>query len=220
MAHSVDKNYLTRQLSLDPRSAAARIVLQRNEQLGLTSARQSATAEGSAQDAKGVRSKLETIRNQFWTLPLEELHSQLSAIDLRSYPELAIVVEQLQQAAKVRDQFPRLAERLNGDLGLFHCVKQSVTMPPRDVAGMKESVMRALLIGENDKSYKATAKLIKEEFHEIYALQHEWFDDILKSKRLGRDTVARGNGFNFGAPIWVYVVLLTLFLRGCGMLMR
>ena len=31
-------------------------------------------------------------------------------------------------------------------------------MPPRDVAGMKESVMRRLLAGEDAKSYKAAAK--------------------------------------------------------------
>lgn len=220
---SLDERYLKQQLSLDPRAAATRIVVQRNEQLGLVPAGQpvsNALPSQSLQAAAGARSVLASIRNQFWTLPLDTLKRQLAEVDLRPYPELSIVVDQLQQAAAVRDDFPRLAKRLDDDLGLFHCVKQSVTMPPRDVAGMKESVMRALLNGENEKTYKATAKIVKDEFPQIYALQREWFEDILKAKRLGRDTQARSDSFALGAPVWVFALLFMLLLRGCVSIMR
>ena len=222
MTRSVTPAYLKQQLQMDPRVAAEQIIALRNTQLGLSSASGSSLASRMQppQAVAGARSAIATIRSQFWSLPIESLNRQLSEIDLRPYPELANVVDQLKQAAAIRADFPRLAQRLEGDLGLFHCVKQSVTMPPRDLAGMKESVMRALLRGENVKSYKSAAKIIQEEFPRIYALQHEWFDDILKTKRLGRDTAARNQGFTFGAPNWVFAILIILLIRGCASLMR
>ena len=166
MTRSVTPAYLKQQLQMDPRVAAEQIIALRNTQLGLSSASGSSLASRMQppQAVAGARSAIATIRSQFWSLPIESLNRQLSEIDLRPYPELANVVDQLKQAAAIRADFPRLAQRLEGDLGLFHCVKQSVTMPPRDLAGMKESVMRALLRGENVKSYKSAAKIIQEEF--------------------------------------------------------
>lgn len=222
MSRSLDIDYLKQQLSLDPRIAADQIVALRNQQLGLTLGGNQAVVENpvAPQPVASARSAIETIRSQFWTLPLDVLNRKLSEIDLRPYPELATVVEQLQQAAAVRADFPRLAQRLGSDLALFHCVRQSLTMPPRDVAGMKETVMRSLFNGETIRSYKATAQIIREEFPQIYALQYEWFDDILKAKRLGRDTTARNQEFKFGAPIWVFALLFLLLLRGCASLLR
>lgn len=222
MTRPVSPDYLTRQLRMDPRTSAARIIALRRWQLGIESPSsiESVQRLQSPQAAASSRSAIETIRNQFWSLPLDSLNLQLSEIDVRPYPELANVVDQLKQAAAIRADFPKLAQRLDGDLGLFHCVKQAVTMPPRDVAGMKESVMRRLLAGEDAKSYKAAAKIIKQEFPSIYALQPEWFDDIIKAKRLSRDTFALSQEFSFGAPNWVFAILFILLLRGCASLMQ
>ncbi len=87
-------------------------------------------------------------------------------------------------------------------------------MPPRDVAGMKESVMRRLLGGEDVKSYKAAAKIIKQEFPAIYALQREWFDDIIKAKRMSRDTFALNPDSDSVRPTGCSRFLFILLLRG------
>ncbi len=221
MTRPVTADYLKQQLAMDPRGSAARIIALRARQLGLAS-----SGVGAAQQLQppravaDARKAIDAIRGQFWTLPINALNQQLMAIDLRPYPELATVVDGLKRAAAIRAEFPKLAQRLNGDLGLFHCVKQAVTMPPRDVAGMKESVMRSLLAGENIKAYKSAAKVIKEEFPAIYELQREWIDEILKAKRLRRDTAARSQEFTFGAPSWVFAILFILLLRGCASLMQ
>lgn len=222
MTRPVTPEYLKRQLELDPRTSAARIIALRGRQLGLATATRKEAIQSlqTPQAVAGARSALESIRSQFWTLPLDQLHQQLAEIDLRPYPELANVVEQLQQAATIRAEFPKLAQRLNGDLGLFHCVKQSVTMPPRDVAGMKESVMRSLLAGENVKSYKSSANIIKTEFPQIYALQREWFDDILTSRKMRRDTLALSEDGSSAVPRWIFIILFILLMRGCVSLMR
>ena len=127
MTQPVSPGYLIRQLKMDPRASAARIIALRRSQLGIESASSSQSGQRlqTPQAVANARSAIETIRNQFWSLPLESLNSQLSEVDVRPYPELANVVEQLKQAAAIRADFPKLAQRLNGDLGLFHCVKAS-----------------------------------------------------------------------------------------------
>ncbi len=221
MTESITPGYIKQQLKLNPRTSSAKIVALRNAAIGFQSASdKSAQQLQTPQAVADARKAIESIRRQFWSLPLDSLNQQLSAIDLQPYPELANVVDQLKQAAAVRAQFPKLAERLQGDLGLFHCIKQSITSPPRDVAGMKESIMRGLLSGNNAQSYKKTAKIIREEFPGIYALQHEWYDDIIGAKKLGRDTAARSQEFTWGAPSWVFAILFILLVRGCVSLMR
>lgn len=224
MSEPITPSYIKQQLKLDPRASAAKIVALRNAAIGFQSAGAKSAAQlqtlQTPQAVEGARSAIESIRRQFWSLPLDKLNEQLSAIDLRPYPELANVVDQLQHAAAVRAQFPKLAQRLSGDLVLFQYIKQSITSPPRDVAGMKESIMRGLLSGDNAKSYKTTAKIIKEEFPGIYALQHEWYDDILAAKKLGRDTAARSQEFTLGAPSWIFAILFLLLVRGCVSIMR
>lgn len=222
MTRPVSLEYLSRQLKMDPRTSASRIIALRNKQLGVMArgGPESTQRLQTPQEVASARSAIESIRKQFWSLPLEALNQQLAEIDVRPYPELATVVDQLKQAAAIRADFPKLAQRLDGDLGLFHCVKQAVTMPPRDVAGMKETVMRRLLAGEDVKSYKAAAKIIKQEFPSIYGLQREWFDDIIKAKRLSRDTFALNQDFKLGAPTWIYVILFILLWRGCMSMMQ
>ncbi|MCC6508814.1 MAG: hypothetical protein IT423_06885 [Pirellulaceae bacterium] len=214
-------DYLLHQLKLDPRAAAARIVALRNAELGLDGPDKiDSRSLQSRQAVVSARTVVDSLRQQFWTLPLEQLQAQLAAINVKPFPELATVVERLQQAAGLRSQFPRLAQRLGDNLGLFHCIKQSLTMPPRDVAGMKESVMRSLLSGEKNREYKAVALLVKQEFPDIYALEHEWFDDILKTNKLSRRVGTKDDGKIFGMQAWVFFFLVVLLIRGCAAVMR
>ncbi len=223
MPRTIDPRYVQQQLKRDPRLAAAHIIRDRNQQLGLVDRKR---GQHSAQlvhppgAAENARAAIDNIREQFWDLPLDELQAQLAAIDLGPYPALVNVVEQLKQAAEVRPAFAQLAQRLSADLTLFNCVKQSVTMAPRDLAGMKEAIMRALLRGESIKMYQSSARIIKTEFPQIYAIRPEWFDEILNAKRLRYDVPRPNSEFRFGAPIWVYVLLIMLLTRGCASLFR
>ncbi len=212
--------YIKRQLSIDPRSSASRIIAARNAELGLTIPEKHRPVPIQSPDAvASAQSRIALVRENFWAWPLERIEEQLNAIDSQPYPELAALVLRLKQAALARPEFPKLAARLGANLGLFQCFKQSMTQPPRDVAGMKESVMRSLLRGENLRAYKQAATIIRTEFPRLYALEHEWFDNI-QSVRAASGSYQRYVPSIVGVPIWLWVVLIITAMRGCVSLLK
>jgi hypothetical protein len=209
MKPSVTPSYLKRQLSLDPRTSAERIIALRASQFAIEPTARATKRQRlqTAEDVESARQAIGSIRQGFWSFPIEELQSRLDAIDLEPYPELVHVVEQLKRAASCRHEFDKLASRLGHDLKLFQCLKQAVTLPPRDVAGMREAIMRNILSGDN--STEPAALIIRKEYPNIYALYPEWIDEILQRNPL---RVVGGAGTWFGVPIWVYIILLWLIL--------
>ena len=219
MSRNLDVEYLKRVLSLDPRVSAERIIASRAEVLGLSESVVSLRHVRTGATAANARAMINTVRRDFWTLPIDDLRSRLNAIDLAPYPELAVVVDRLKQAAEMRADFPRLAQALGGNSRLLDNLKRSITLPPRDLAGMKEAIMRALFRGEHTNEYKAAAKIIRIQFPNIYAFEQQWVDDILSARRPG---VGRFPSFSIRLPIpfWAWWIIGMALIRGCVSLMR
>ncbi len=211
--------YLKSMLDVDPRVASDRIILLRNRELGLHDPRNESNRSLNAeQSADTVLAALNQVREKFWSLSLDDLQRHLKSLDLRNYPELAIVVERLQKAAELRPHFPKLAQELGKNLSLFNNFRKSLTMPPRDLAGMKEAIMRSLFEGNQASSYKRAAKIIRDRYPELYAFEPQWFDDIIRARKPGSGWQLPS--LQLGIPNWLLFVIVFALVRGCIGAMR
>lgn len=241
MSRHLNLPYLKRQLRTDPFTAAGRIIASRNAELAITTRDEPAgnpalSAPGSVdsysrmrqanatvhtkESLAAVQSEIEELRATFWTIPLPVLVDKLQAIDCRSYPELAVAVERLKRAATIRTDFPNLSLRLKQNSVLFNCIKQSITLPPRDAAGMKEALLRSLQLGANLRSFRSGAELVRREFPQIYELDPEWFDQLQSLRKRRQGLVDENQRMRSSATTWVIIAILVALARSCGTLVR
>lgn len=221
MSGRLSVEYLRSQLAEDPRTAALRIIASRNVALGLLNTTDSvARPSEPGYSVSEAHAQLAKIRAEFWNMPLSNLQAELDRIESPAYPEISAVSRRLQQAALQRDNFAKLESRLAGNLGLFHFLQEAITMPPRDAAGMKETVMRSMMIGQHSRDYTMDVQLIKQEFPGIYALEQAWLESILAARKHASSTAALKKAGPWGVPLWVWIFLSLLVLKAVLRLVR
>lgn len=210
--------YLQKQLHANPVHEAERIIERRAVSLGLKQAATNADRkQPDAAQREAALQLIQRIREQFWSMPLETLRQQLSAVDLRNFPELKAAGDRLLHVATYRPLFAQLAQHKHFNPKFFGVVKQLVVLPPREAGALKDDVLRSLASHDALTDAKRMAKTMKAEFQQIYELDTEWFDSIIKLKKRASPVqgsqYAEGDGEGCAIPSWAIVIAVITILR-------
>jgi hypothetical protein len=117
----------------------------------------------------------------FWSEDSEPLIKRLELANFQKAPELKAVAERLQAWHPVRDQLQELASKM-GNKSLGAMLRDMVTMSARGIAELKNHVAYQRR-GWFAESLRSQAKLIKDRYPGVYALDPAWFEQWIGSKR-------------------------------------
>lgn len=219
-----NRQYLEKVLALNPVAAAQQMVELRWQFCGF----HSRTTKGSAADDLGERRKwnrkqLELIRAEFWLMDSAKVHQALDELIVDDLPELKIGVDRLKQLTHCRRDMDALARNKKRDINLYNTFRRLVMLSPRKAGRVKEEYLRSLPYAENIDRVRRMVKLMKAEYPNLYAIEADWFSQILKIKSRNVSTSHRaeeGISFDLGIPSWMYVVTVILLFRFLLAMMR
>lgn len=209
--------YLTRQLSRNPIHESAAIVSLRAKAFKLKtnapSAAKSAAPEGQRQQ---VKVQLETIRNQCFTAPTEQLLKQLNQLPMADYPDLAALGNRLRIILESRGKLPALSSDKRFDGDFFSCLKKVLVSPSRDVSVLREQVLSSFRHRKNRHRGQAMVRLIQEELPELYALEADWLGSLLKYRAAKYGGLTATSAENSSSPAFIgfIAVVITAGLIG------
>ncbi len=209
----LDLEYFREQLRRDPIAGSELIVARRGVVLNLeTQSRNKPRTLVSPEIVAHNQRTIDRIRGEFWELPIDQLQSELGTIDTQSLPELQLVVDRLARAAAARAEFPRLSAAIHKRTRLFTYIRRSVSAMPRDLAGIKELAWRDALQNGYGREIKWAARLIKQEYPTIYAIDPHWIDDLITVRA---PSGARWSLLNlkFPVPGWVLAIVFFAIFR-------
>lgn len=218
-------DYLAQALRMNPLEQAADVIRLRNRFLGVADA-SSATRGPDPQDLRGkMARRIEAIREHFWTVDLKRLRRELASLKVDALPDLRMAADRLQAVMEFRSEFPRLAGHPNVELELFNDYKRAVTLTRREAAAIKTAVLDRLRSRDRIKRYQKMVRMMRREFPELYELEEDWLQQILKarprpsSRREARADAEISSGSEVSSWIgsWVFwlvaIVVLRLLLR-------
>lgn len=220
-------DYMVRLLQMNPIQEGEEIVRARVKALGLakpTDAAQSAPVEVQQADRRKVLAELEAVRTQFWSMPIEELKTKLSALDSQGFGDLDVAIGRLRVVASRRAQFPELAGKRGFDGDFFSALKEVLIRSPRDTAVLREKVLSTFRNRKSRKSGRQMVALLKTEMPAIYQLEADWFDSLCRQKAQlpsirftssgggsGASTIYGGSG---ARSYWWVAILVMVAIRG------
>lgn len=217
-------DYLTKQLARNPIHQSGDIVAARAKAFRLQPKQAPAAATAPpAGERQKIRHELERIRKQVFTGSIDSLLAEIERLPVAEFPDLAALARRLTVILQSRAKLPGVTgdPRFDGDF--FSCLKQVLVSPPRDVAVLREQVLANFHVGRNRKRGKAMIGLLKEQLPELYALEADWLDSLMRYKagryiwgsRRGepRPLVATEQQESSKWPVWVVVMLLLFGLR-------
>lgn len=218
-------DYMIRLLQMNPIQDGEEIVRARMKALGLakpTEAAQSAPVEVQQADRRKVLAELEAVRSQFWSMPIDELKTKLSALDSQGFGDLDVAIGRLRVVANRRAQFPELAGKRGFDGDFFSALKEVLIRSPRDTAVLREKVLSTFRNRSRRKSGRQMVALLKTEMPAIYQLEADWFDSLCRQKAQlpsirftsggsGESTIYAGSG---ARSYWWVAVLVMVAVRG------
>jgi hypothetical protein len=213
-------------LQMNPLHQGAEIIQARSKALRLTK-----TDVAFAQKVSGPKverrkllEQLDSIRAQFWTLPIDALEAKLAELNTGDYADLEAAASRLKVVAAYRGKFPKLArmDRFDGDF--FSSLKDVLIRSPRDTAVLREQVLSTFRNRARRKSGRAMVELLKHELPAVYELESNWFETLSRQKaqapafRLTSSSrraqpVAAGTGSGAGRYWWVLAILASSALR-------
>lgn len=221
-------DYLVQLLQMNPVHEGAEIIAARNDALGLkkkTAAQPAAPIDAQKADRRKLLDRLEALRRQFWTLPLDALHKQLNALDGQGFADLESAVARLRVVAAHRAKFPPLAQHADFDGELFSSLKEILTRSPRDTAVLREQVLSKFRNRAHRKRGRKMIALLQRELPAIYAIEADWFDTLYRQKaqlptirltsKSGNNATPVGSGATVRSYWWV-LVLGSMVLRACA----
>lgn len=212
------RQYLDKVLTLSPVVSAQQMVDLRWRFCGLNT---DTSVGGSASGDIGERRKwnrkqLEKIRSEFWLMDAAQLQQALDELIVDDLPELKIGVDRLKQLCHCRDDMAALARNRKRDINLYNTFRRLVMLSPRKAGGVKEKYLRSLAYAENLPKAQRMVKMMQTEYPNLYAIESDWFTQILKikSRRVTNGNRAEaGFSFDIGIPSWMYVVTVMLIFR-------
>ena len=197
----------------------------RRKALGLKPAVKQTVVEDSNKLAtlrKQVKTAIEKVQNEFWSLPIDQLKRKLEAIPVNKLPELRPIVSRLRTAASCRAQFPLLAQDGDMDMNLFRAFKSSVVLPPAEAGYHRERFLQSITDKKQLKSVKRSVASIRSNHPVLYEMEKDWFETIQNLKKPKVRSVSSGGGeyyesdggFEFGWGTWICVIILIrVFIR-------
>ncbi len=214
--------YLKRVLQLNPLIDAEEIIELRRKHLFPQETRltkNTASVKRDSEAAARAQESIDEIRQRFWALPLNEIRTQLSNLDLTAFPELKITVDRLKYVAALRGEFPKLAEHKYNYPALFGFFKNVVVMSPQNAGLYKESTLRQLQQSGDPKRIRRMIKMMMKSMPDLYRLESDWFDNIYRSTGRGKTATATDTNYvssqssGFGIPWWVIVLIILFVIR-------
>jgi hypothetical protein len=185
-------DYMVRLLQMNPVQECEAIVGARSTELGQTKKSDLADASAAGQaktDRQNLLARLDELRTEFWTLPLETLQARLTELDTHGYADVSAAVARLRIVAAHREDFPKLAEKLGFDRYIVDSLKDILTKSPREVATLKEHELATIANGAHRGRGRHFVRLVKRELPEIYKLEADWFNALFRQKAQGKTLV-------------------------------
>lgn len=215
--------YLTRQLARNPIHESGDIVAERAKTFKLNAdskePKPTAAPAATADLRKRVREKLEKIRIACFGVEVEKALVSLDRLQLQDFPDLAVLAGRLRVILNSRKALPRLKVDKRFDSDFFSCYKKILSSSPREVTVLREQVLASFRHRKNRKRGQAMIRLLKTELPELYALEQEWLDSLLKAQKYqtgeGSSGGERKTSNNFLAFLFAFLFGLPAIIRGC-----
>lgn len=216
--------YLTSQLARNPIHQSGDIVSHRAKAFKLAPVQSSpaaAVASASSDQRPKLRKALEDLRSRSFTASVEESLASIDKLDLAPFPDLAALADRLRVILKSRSALPQLSGHPKFDGDFFSCLKKVLVSPPRDVSVLREQVLASFRHRKNRKRGQAMVKLLKAELPELYALESDWLESLLR-RQPSPDIIITGaprekaeeSNENFNWKRWLFVFLVCVLVRG------
>lgn len=220
------RDYLRAALQLNPVEQSARILRCRTQFLGLQSSEPAAPDRAEEQAKHRVlrrqhaRTRIEQLRNEFWTAPLGTVRDGIASLDVSDFPELRPALDRLHSVLVHRPRFPQLAAEPDRESNLFKALQKIVVQAPQEAAATRERFLRWLQgRPERVRPVKRMIRLLQRKFPELYELESEWLEHVkqVRSSREESVTVHGGGGGGsfgeFGIPPWLIIVAIIMLAR-------
>ena len=213
--------YLTRTLQMNPLYEGKEIIALRGRALGLK--RQQAPSvskpDTGERRASALR-KLEEVRRASWTASPDSLLSSLRSLDVDDLPDLRTAARRLEVLARNRPLIPPLTANKAFDGQFFDALKDILAGSPRETAVIREQVVASFRSGKLHKRGRRMVKLIQRELPEIYALEADWFDSLMRQKQVraapsnqAEPTVEFADNSSGGFPRWIWWLLIIALIK-------
>jgi hypothetical protein len=183
-----EQQYLKSMLMLDPDQWASiglsqrKVFLQQADSTSpLTDLPKASSRTEPATESAELVALINACVESFWSEDSEPSIKRLELANFQKAPELKAVAERLQAWYPVREQLQELASTM-GNKSLGAMLRDMATMSARGIAELKNHVayQRRRWFGT---SFRSQAKLIKDRYPGVYALDPAWFEQWIGSKR-------------------------------------
>ncbi|MEM6329182.1 MAG: hypothetical protein AAF790_02920 [Planctomycetota bacterium] len=220
--------YLSRVLQMNPLYQADGVIAARARLLGVvadpsekpTAGRQ--TKDRSRQRRKALE-RLEAIRDVCWTAPPETLAAKLETLDTEGLPDIKAAANRLAVIGSGREKLLAARGDKHFDEDFFSCMQKVLAASPRETAVLREQVLASFRSGKLNRRGRKMIKLTKRVAPELYRLESDWFDALLRQKRVltVSGQARRVDGYTppiveddrAGIPFWVWWLLLVAGLQ-------
>jgi len=206
------KQYLQTMMACDLVHDSATIVQHRNDYLNVAAPAIPSLASYDFDEMQALRvqanQQLAAIRSKFWELPSDQLKSAIAQLDADSLPDLKLSVTRLSYLAERREEFDKIADSDRCDPQMLDCIKRLLLMSRSSAVSERERIGRQL-----DAKSRASAttmlKLMRAKHADVYNLEREWFDQIVKqgNKRISEKWMY----ISIVLGILLVIVLIILF---------
>lgn len=210
-------DYMARLLQLNPLQAGDEIIAVRSEALGLAKkvkVSEAMPAEAQRADRRALLDNLESLRAQFWTLPIEQLWQRVNSLSGEGFADVEAAIARLRVVADYRPRFVALVQKSEFDGELFSSLKEVLTRSPRDTAVLREQVLAKFRVRERRGRGRKMVELLQREMPAIYELEADWFNTLYRQKAQswfgggGAGTLGSGAGSSAKSYWWVVVLVL------------
>lgn len=213
-------DYMARLLQLNPLQAGDEIIAVRSEALGLAKkvkVSEAMPAEAQRADRRALLDNLESLRAQFWTLPIEQLWQRVNSLSGEGFADVEAAIARLRVVADYRPRFVALVQKSEFDGELFSSLKEVLTRSPRDTAVLREQVLAKFRVRERRGRGRKMVELLQREMPAIYELEADWFNTLYRQKAQaavpvnssrGASTTGTATGGGAKSHWWVVVLVL------------
>ena len=222
-------DHMARLLQMNPIHEGGEIICARNELLALaankngamkTDTKRAVPAEDQRADRRKLLDQLESVRGQFWTVPIEELNNQLDALHSGGFVDLEAAVARLRIVAENRPRFPALAGKPGFDNIFFASFKEVLARSARDTVVLREQILGTLRVRSRRNAVRRMVQLLKTEMPGIYELESDWLDTLQRQKsppatiRLTSNADRAQSGSEVSRGSW-WVILVAVSIIVC-----
>lgn len=163
---------------------------------------------------KSANTTLQRLQSEFWKLPIDELNTQLSSIEVELLPELQPVINRMRKIAEHRSDFPPLSQESWMVPELFQALKKSAVLPPTEAGYVRERFLRRIKSRQQLRRIKTAAKRLESAYPALYEIQRDWFQTLQKQKGVTKtvDPEYGSGGVEFSMPEFGWPAWLILFI--------